>query len=165
MSSYLYLFKDFIYLSLERRREGGREGEKHRCVVASHTLGTWPATQACALTGSRTCDPLVRRLALNPLSHASQGSTCLFHLADIYWAPACTMSCEKMLTIDLGTKWILIVLTVRAGTGTCWNVTEGQKDKLYLWEKYRGVRKHWGKTPNIAEDEDWCFREYIDDVN
>ena len=36
-------------------------------------LGTWPATQACALTGNRTSYPLVHRLALNPLSHTSQG--------------------------------------------------------------------------------------------
>ena len=35
--------------------------------------GTWTATQACALTGKRTRDPLVHRLALNPLSHTSQG--------------------------------------------------------------------------------------------
>ena len=34
-------------------------------------LGTWPATQACALTGNRTGDPLLCRLALNPLSHTS----------------------------------------------------------------------------------------------
>ena len=32
-------------------------------------VGTWPTTQACALTGNRTHDPLVRRLVLNPLSH------------------------------------------------------------------------------------------------
>ena len=36
-------------------------------------LGAWPATQACALTGNQTCNPLVLRLALSPLSHASQG--------------------------------------------------------------------------------------------
>ena len=36
-------------------------------------LGTWPATQACALTGNRTSDLSVCRLALNPLSHTSQG--------------------------------------------------------------------------------------------
>ena len=35
--------------------------------------GTWPATQACALTGNRTGYPLVCRPALNPLSHTSQG--------------------------------------------------------------------------------------------
>ena len=27
-------------------------------------LGTWPTTQACALTGNRTGNPLIRRLAL-----------------------------------------------------------------------------------------------------
>ena len=37
-------------------------------------LGTWSTTQACALTGNRTGDPLVRRLALSPLSHTSQDS-------------------------------------------------------------------------------------------
>ena len=36
-------------------------------------LGTWPETQACAQTGSRTCDPLVCRPALNPLNHTIQG--------------------------------------------------------------------------------------------
>ena len=35
-------------------------------------LETWPTTQACALTGNQTSDPLVCRLALNPLSHTSQ---------------------------------------------------------------------------------------------
>ena len=52
----------------------GREGEKHQCVVASHAppTGTWPATQACALTGNPTGDPLVCRPALSPLSHTSQ---------------------------------------------------------------------------------------------
>ena len=36
-------------------------------------LGTRPTTQACALTGNQTSDPLVHRLSLNPLSHTSQG--------------------------------------------------------------------------------------------
>ena len=35
-------------------------------------LGTWSATQARALTGNQTGDPLVHRLALNPLSHTSE---------------------------------------------------------------------------------------------
>ena len=37
-------------------------------------LGTWPATQACALTGNGTGDPLVHRPALNPLSDTNQSS-------------------------------------------------------------------------------------------
>ena len=36
-------------------------------------LGPLPATQACALTGNQTDDPLVHRPALNPLSYTSQG--------------------------------------------------------------------------------------------
>ena len=32
---FLFFKKDFIYLSLERGREGEREGEKHQCGVAS----------------------------------------------------------------------------------------------------------------------------------
>ena len=38
-------------------------------------LGSWPTTQACALSGNQTSDLLVCRLALNPLSHTSQGCT------------------------------------------------------------------------------------------
>ena len=54
--------------------ERGREGEKHQCVVASHTPPTWDlaGNPACALTGLRTGDLLVHRPALNPLSHTSQ---------------------------------------------------------------------------------------------
>ena len=72
-----FFFRDFIYLFLERRREGEREGEKHQCVVASSTppAGDLAQTQACALTGNRTRDLLVRSLALSPLSHTSQGTT------------------------------------------------------------------------------------------
>ena len=36
----LSFLKDFIYLFLEKGREGEREGEKHQCVVASHVPPT-----------------------------------------------------------------------------------------------------------------------------
>ena len=49
---------------------------------ATPSLGTWPATQACALTGNRTGDLLVHRPALNPLSDTSQGS--LFLTTNIF---------------------------------------------------------------------------------
>ena len=42
------LFKDFIYLFLERVREGERNINVWLPLVHS-LLGTWPATQACAL--------------------------------------------------------------------------------------------------------------------
>ena len=64
-----------MYLFLERRDGREKEGEKHQCVVVFHMplLETWPATQARALTGNQTSDPLVHRQELNPLSHTSQG--------------------------------------------------------------------------------------------
>ena len=75
--SYLF-FKDFIlFIFRERGREAEREGDKHQCVVASSVSSTgdltWPATKACALTGTRTSNTSVSRPELDPLSHTSQG--------------------------------------------------------------------------------------------
>ena len=70
----IYIFNnffDFIYLFLERRE---RNIDNINGLSLSHPqLGTWPATQACALTGNRTNSLSVFRLAFNPLSHTSQG--------------------------------------------------------------------------------------------
>ena len=41
-------------------------------------LGTWLATQACALTGNRTSDCLVCSLVFNPVSHTSQALLVIF---------------------------------------------------------------------------------------
>ena len=41
--------------------------------LAGPQVGTWPATQASALTESPTSDLSIHRLALNTLSHISQG--------------------------------------------------------------------------------------------
>ena len=67
--------KDFIYfLFLESRREGEREGNISVWLsLTCPLLGTQPTTQAYALIRNRTGNPLVFRLALNPLSHTSQG--------------------------------------------------------------------------------------------
>ena len=71
------LKKDFIYLFIEREGKGGRNKGRETsmcgCLSCAPLLGTWPTTQAGALTGNRTGDPLVCRLAINPLSHTSQG--------------------------------------------------------------------------------------------
>ena len=45
----------------------------HRLPLACPRPGTWPITQACALTGNHTNNLLVHRQAFNPLSHISQG--------------------------------------------------------------------------------------------
>ena len=66
---YLYVWgilKDFIYF-LER---GEGKGERERNIsvwlpLMCPQLGTWPETQACALTGNRTSDPLVCRPVLS----------------------------------------------------------------------------------------------------
>ena len=42
--------------------------------LACLPLGTWPTTQACALTGNWTSDPLVSRSTLCPLNYTSQGN-------------------------------------------------------------------------------------------
>ena len=70
--SYSFL-KDFIYLFLERW--GGRKRRDTSmccCLWSTPYWGPWPTTQECALTGIQNSDPLVLRLALNPLSHTSQ---------------------------------------------------------------------------------------------
>ena len=66
-----------LFIYFYREGEGGRERGK-QWVVASHAPPTWPTTQACAPTGNQTDNPLVHRLAPNPLSHTSQGQNYLF---------------------------------------------------------------------------------------
>ena len=66
----------FISLFLERGERRAKERERNITVwlpLMHPPLGTWPTTQACALTGNQTGDPLVCRVALNPPSHTSQG--------------------------------------------------------------------------------------------
>ena len=70
-----FAFLKKIYLFLERGK--GKETEKERNInvwlpLMCPELGTWPTTQACALTGNRTDDLLVHRPALSLLSHTSQ---------------------------------------------------------------------------------------------
>ena len=55
------------------------------CLLHDPYWGTWPATQACALTGNRTSDPLLHSPAFNPLSHTSQEKECVFKKASEDW--------------------------------------------------------------------------------
>ena len=85
MKSLRYYLKN-IYLFLER--EEGKEIERERntdvCLLLMYPLlGTWPTTQACALTGNRTGNPLVCRPALNLLRHTNQGKTLFSNLGDV----------------------------------------------------------------------------------
>ena len=68
-----FLKKDFIYLFLGSRREGKREGNINVWLpLECSLLGTWPAIQACVLTGNWTSNLLPLRSVFNPLSHTSQ---------------------------------------------------------------------------------------------
>ena len=90
----------FIDLYVERgeRREKERERNIHVWLPLMHpVLGTWPTTQACALTGNRTGDSLVLRPAVNPQSHASQGRLG-FWMG--FFSPGLTIS----IMIPLGSK-------------------------------------------------------------
>ena len=67
--------KIFLFIFREKGREE-KEGERNINVWLSLThplLRTWPATQACALTGNWTNDTWVRRPVLSPLRYTSQG--------------------------------------------------------------------------------------------
>ena len=68
-----------MYLFLERGE--GKEKARERNInvwlpLARPPLGTWPTTQACALTGNLGGNCVVHRPALNPLSHTNQGRIC-----------------------------------------------------------------------------------------
>ena len=80
---FLYFLKDFIYLFLDRGERKEKERERNINVwlpIMHPLLWTWPATQACALTGNQTGGPLVHRQALNPLSHTGLGK---FHFLNV----------------------------------------------------------------------------------
>ena len=75
-------FLKILFISFLERGEG-KEKERERNIdvwspLAHCKMGAWPATHACALTGNRTGDPLVRKPTLNPLSYTSQGCTMYF---------------------------------------------------------------------------------------
>ena len=61
--TFLFLcFLKILFIFRERGREGEREGNiAVWSPLTCPLLVTWPAAQACALTGDPTSDPLVRR--------------------------------------------------------------------------------------------------------
>ena len=87
-------FQNYIFLKIiiiYFQRGGGRAKEKGRNInvwlpLMHPLLRTWLETQACALTGNGTSNPLVGRLALNPLSHTSQGRTQLLRFKNFTWS-------------------------------------------------------------------------------
>ena len=74
LGSFCFIFQ-ILFIYFQTLGKGDRRRETSiRCLLQVRPQpGTWPATQACALTRNQTCDPLVHRLAFNPPSHTSQG--------------------------------------------------------------------------------------------
>ena len=115
-----FLKRFYFYLFLERGE--GREKERERNTnvwvpFMRPLLGTWPATQACALTGNRsgdplvwTSNPLVCRPALNPLSHTSQSDKT--HVKDLFYSwevdfPTPTRARESVMKATPGTARVM----------------------------------------------------------
>ena len=61
----------FIFIGREGREKESEGNINVWLPLAYPPLGSWPATQACALTGNQTGKPLAQRPALSPLSHTS----------------------------------------------------------------------------------------------
>ena len=82
----LFFFFKILFIFLERGEGRDKEMERNINVWLPLThplLGTWPATQACGLTGNGTRDLSVCRPALNPLSLTCQGIHYVILMANI----------------------------------------------------------------------------------
>ena len=80
------VWKLFLRLYLFIFKRAGKEGRTSVCGCLSHArpcLETWPATQACPMTGNWTGNSLVCRPVLSPLSHTSQSSVWKLNLYSI----------------------------------------------------------------------------------
>ena len=78
----VFFRKDFIYLFSERGE--GKEIEWERNInvwlpLTCPLLGTWPTTQACALIGNWTSDPLVRSLCSIHWTTPARAGCSIFH--------------------------------------------------------------------------------------
>ena len=75
--AFSFVFFFFLREGKGRKKRGG-ETSMYGCLSRAPLLGTWPTTQARALTRNRTDDSSFHRLALSTLSHISQGYFVLF---------------------------------------------------------------------------------------
>ena len=91
--------------------------------------GTRPATQACALTGNQTTDPLVCGPVLNPLSHTCQGE--IFNIATLFYK----FLLEKH-TIQIFLYHLFITLHPCFLTMTLFNLKALRSGTTIVWEAF-----------------------------
>ena len=100
-------------------------------------LGTWPATQSCALTwGNQTGDPLVCRPALNPLSYIAR-QKCIILL--FCWKPCVCFRRLIFLPVQLfclPDSYIFVSKWTHMWTNvilTCWlHILQAGQEKKYV---------------------------------
>ena len=125
-------------------------------------LGTWPTTQACALTGNRTSDTLLHRMALDPLSHASRGRPLHFKCGG---KPLERLDGGKTWS-DLKVKCRILVAVWRIGMGEA-QMTAGrscfrpsQRWRRCGWECYVGRRRLLeGSDSETPSENELCSME------
>ena len=128
----VFLFLFFINLFLDRRGGWKKEREGNVNVwlpLICPSLGTWPTTQACALDWKSTHYPLVRSLALSPLSHPSQGYT------GISWYCVGTAPCTLV-------TWHILEQARKAKGWTTTNLIVG-------WDACGPPRTGWGTCEEL----------------
>ena len=85
--------------------------------LARPLLGTWPITQACALTGNLTGYPLVCRTAPSPLSHTSQGIFISILILGNFYGPIFNFAnsffcCKNILLSDVFFILVTVLLSL-----------------------------------------------------
>ena len=81
----MHFLKDFIYLFIFRERgRKEKEGEKHHCVVASHSFptGDLACNPGMCPDWELNWRPFGLQPVLNPLSYTSQGNSLQFYSHD-----------------------------------------------------------------------------------
>ena len=94
--SLILFFLKILFIYFQRKGKGGRkrgrETSVHGCLSHAPYWVPSPKTQACALTGNRTGNPLIRSLVLSPLSHTSQGCSLILSRF-INWSSSLRKGC------------------------------------------------------------------------
>ena len=110
---YFFLFFFFKVLFIFRGKGGRKRGRTtSMCGYLSCApyWGTWPTTQACALTGNQTSNPLLRRPILSPLIYTNLGTLggyiSMKRSSSAIWLPSCRgMILSFHLTVSKIKSW------------------------------------------------------------